>query len=164
MSSASDVGSADAASCEKAYRAAAMKFHPDRNPAGADMMKACNAAIAAIRKWYAEGNDELRPHTNPTGYGDALAEALAALAGLEGLAVEICGSWVWVGGNTKQYKDVLKAAGYRWGRQKAKWYFRPEGYRRRFKGKAWSMDEIREHHGSQAYQPGPGRDKIAGAA
>lgn len=164
-------GSADLASCETAYRRAAMKYHPDRNPAGADMMKAINAAIAAIRKWYAEGRDELRPHNNPTGYGAALNDALNALAGLDGLDIEICGSWVWVGGNTKTHKDALKAAGYRWGRQKAKWYFRPEGYKRRHRGKAWTMDQIREYHGSQAYHAGPAGDddrkpagKIRGAA
>lgn len=164
-------GSADLASCETAYRRAAMKYHPDRNPAGADIMKAVNAAIAAIRKWYAEGRDELRPHNNPTGYGDELAAALNALHGLAGLDIEICGSWVWVGGDTKPNKEALKAAGYKWGRQKAKWYFRPEGYvSRRPKGaKPWTMDEIRNYHGSQAYHA-PDREesrpagKIRGAA
>lgn len=163
-------GSADLASCETAYRRAAMKYHPDRG-GSADMMKAINAAVAAIRKWYAEGRDELRPHTNPSGYGDALNAALQALHGLAGLDIEICGSWVWVGGDTKPHKDALKAAGYRWGRQKAKWYFRPEGYKsRRPKGaKPWSMDQIREYHGSQAYHA-PDREesrpagKIRGAA
>jgi hypothetical protein len=27
--------------------------------------------------------------------------------------IEICGLWVWVGGETKKHKDTLKAAGYK---------------------------------------------------
>lgn len=150
-------GTADSDSCETAYRRAAMKFHPDRNPAGADMMKACNAAIESIRKWYADGNDELRPHTNPSGYGDLLNEALNALNGLDGLDIEICGSWIWVGGNTKAHKETIKAAGYKWGRNKSRWYFRPEGYQKRHKG-SWSMDKIRDHHGSEHYNNNRGDD------
>ena len=152
-------GATDPASCETAYRRAAMKYHPDRNPAGGEMMKAINAAIGAIREWYKNpDNDPLRPHENPTGYGDELAEALNACAGLDGLEIEICGSWVWVGGNTKAHKTELKAAGFKWGAKKSKWYFRPAGYVKRGKG-TWSMDKIRDYHGTQAYRAGPAEEK-----
>ena len=31
-----------------------------------------------------------------------------------GLEIEICGLWMWVGGETKKHKDALKDAGYKW--------------------------------------------------
>ena len=33
---------------KRAYRKAAMTYHPDRNPAGAEMMKIINAACACV--------------------------------------------------------------------------------------------------------------------
>ena len=40
---------------------------------------------------------------------------------LEGIEVELCGSWLWIGGNTKEHKDALKAAGCRWCSKKKLW-------------------------------------------
>lgn len=142
-------GAADLPACEQAYRRAAMRYHPDRNPAGAEMMKAVNAAIEALRRWYADpANDPLRDHTNPTGYGDALNDALNAIIGIEELDIEICGSWIWVSGNTRAHARRLRKAGYRWGKEKQKWYYRPAGYKRHHSG-TWSMERIREYHGSE---------------
>ena len=36
---------------KKAYRAAAQKYHPDRNPAGLEMMKLVNAAFDVLKNW-----------------------------------------------------------------------------------------------------------------
>lgn len=64
------------------------------------------------------------------------------------LEIEICGTWVWVSGDTKPVKEGLKAAGFRWAPKKMKWYWKPAGQRSFGRGK-WSMDEIREFHGSE---------------
>ena len=36
------------------YRQAALKFHPDRNPAGAEMMKIINAAYDVLKDYAGE--------------------------------------------------------------------------------------------------------------
>lgn len=154
-------GAADAASCETAYRRAAMKFHPDRAGGSTEMMSAVNQAIESIREWYAAGNDELRSHDEPTGYGDLLAAAIAAVVELEGIAIEICGSWVWITGDTKPHKEAFKTAGYKWGAKKQAWYFRPAGYKSRGRGK-WSLDEIREFHGSQSVPGRAPKNRVTG--
>lgn len=46
------------------------------------------------------------------------AEILAVLMGLKGLEIEICGNWLWIGGETKENKDALKGAGCRWASKK----------------------------------------------
>lgn len=43
----------------------------------------------------------------------ATMDALAKME-LDGVQIELIGSWLWVSGNTKPIKDSLKAAGFRW--------------------------------------------------
>lgn len=77
---------------------------------------------------------------------ERIREAIEKIITLDGLEIEICGLWVWVGGETKKHKDALKAAGYKWAIKKVKWYFAgvPAGGFRQF-----DMDEIRRRYGSQ---------------
>lgn len=131
------------------YRRLSAKYHPDRNPAGLEMMKMINAAWQALsdyagEKFESNGNDE--QSFNADEYSEAINEALNKIINL-GLEIEICGSWIWVSGDTKAHKDVLKEAGFRWAPKKLMWSFNPSPSKRRFKSN-YSMDEIRNAHGS----------------
>ena len=128
---------------KKAYQIKAKEFHPDRNLHGAEIMKMINAAYDVVKEL-----DDIEVFENETmkNYPDALKEALQAIDSLTGLVIEICGSWVWVSGDTKTHKQALKAAGYMWSKNKSMWYFRPNS-KRAYKGKGsreWGIDEIRE--------------------
>lgn len=87
---------------KKAYRQAAQQFHPDRNPAGAEMMKMINAAYDILKDFNgvipcgdsASGNID----TNEENYSEAVNEAVNKIIHLDGLDIEICGAWVWVSG------------------------------------------------------------------
>jgi len=68
---------------------------------------------------------------------------------LDGIKAEVCGSWLWVEGNTKEHANSLKDAGLKWARKKKKWYWRPAGQKRKRSGKPWEMEKIREKYGSQ---------------
>jgi len=68
---------------------------------------------------------------------------------LEGVEAEICGKWLWVGGNTRPHANTLKAQGLKFARKKSKWYWRPEGHKRTRRGKSMSMDHIRGKYGSE---------------
>jgi uncharacterized membrane protein len=131
-----------------AYRRAAMKYHPDRNPAGLEMMQAVNAAYEALKEF--SGDVEQDAST----YADDLNDALNSIIECAGLEIEVCGAWVWVSGDTKAHKDTLKAAGYRWAPKKLRWYYRPEDWApmSRFARGRYSMEEIREKHGSVEVQ------------
>lgn len=131
------------ADIKKAYRKAAAKYHPDHNSAGLEMMKLVNVAYEAVKDF--EGNTEQKENRND--YGDAVNTALNAIINL-GLDIEICGAWVWVNGDTKPHREMLKAAGYLWAPKKMCWYFRPEEYKS-YNRSSWSMDKIRESYGSQ---------------
>lgn len=72
------------------------------------------------------------------------------LTSLKDIEVEICGSWVWVSGNTKIHKEVLKDLKFRYAHKKQAWYFHSEPYKKRSK-RELTLDEIRELFGSQKY-------------
>lgn len=70
------------------------------------------------------------------------------------IKIEICGSWVWVSGNTKPYKEQIKSVktgeGYKCGfsAKKVMWYFSPATYRK-FSKRVLDIEEIRNLYGSK---------------
>lgn len=131
---------------KKAYRKASSKYHPDKG-GSVEMMQAVNQAYEALKDY--EGVVD----SGGVGYGDALNEAINKIINLQGIKVEVCGSWVWVTGNTKPYAKVLGrkegGAGFYYASKKKAWYFRPDDWRSSNRGN-WSLDDIREKHGSEA--------------
>jgi preprotein translocase subunit Sec63 len=133
---------ADEATVKQAYRRAAQKYHPDKG-GSTEMMQTVNEAYNILQSNYGS----LPSINTDQGYADRLNDAINAIVTLPGLIIEVCGLWVWVSGDTKTHKEVLKAVGYYWASKKFMWYFRPvdqQGGR----GKS-TMDDIRTKYGSQ---------------
>lgn len=92
-----------------------------------------------------------------TVYGDIKESAgdfimiLDHLLKLDGLEIELCGRWLWIGGNTKPHKEKLKACGCRWSNSKKLWYwhFAEDGDRWHRGNK--SMNQIRRKYGSTRF-------------
>lgn len=139
-------GMIDRDSVKQAYRRAAMQYHPDVNPAGAEMMQIVNAAYEALKDY--AGEIETSQDVEIT-YPEAVNAALNAIIGLVGLEIEICGAWVWVSGATYPHRATLKEAAFRYASKKRRWYFRPEGWRSSSRGN-YTMDDIRDRYGSDA--------------
>ena len=76
-----------------------------------------------------------------------LREVLQQIITFEGINIEIVGCWIWVDGNTYSYKDTLKGIGFKWAREKKKWYFHTEAFRKK-SHKKLSMEDIRNYYGS----------------
>ncbi len=138
-------GEIDSAAVKAAYHAAALKYHPDRNPAGAEMMIIVNAAYEVLKDF--AGVVVAAAQDGEFTYPEAVNAALNAIVALVGLNIEVCGAWVWVAGNTYLHRAALKAAGFRYASKKQRWYFRPEGWKSASRGK-FSMDDIRDKYGS----------------
>lgn len=129
-----------------AYRQACLKFHPDRNLAGNEMMILINEAkesLKAVTYPFEYKNED------GYNYGEEINEALNKIMNLEGLKIEVCGAWVWVSGSTKDQWILLKEAGFKFSPPKKMGYFRPEYAKtRRFKKDGLSMEEIRSKYGA----------------
>lgn len=139
---------------KKAYRKIAAALHPDNNP-GKDTTKEFQEMQAEFEKAF----DRLKNiHVNKDGetYEKETTETAAEFMDLInkllrlGVEVELCGSWIWLTGNTKAVKDELKAIGFKWSRNKSAWYFHREPYRKRSK-KSMSLEDIRRMYGSAKF-------------
>ena len=80
-----------------------------------------------------------------------LLEKIVALKQLPGLEINLCGSGVCIGRDTKPQRDVLKSLGCWWAAKKKLWYWHlpveTKYYRRK---KTKTMEEIEAKYGKQA--------------
>ena len=140
------------------YKRLVKKYHPD---CGGD-----NETMKAINNDYETAFNVLKDKHNKAADAEhqttetpfEFIEIVDKLMRMKGLEIELCGSWLWIGGDTYSNKDGLKAAGCKWSNNKKKWYWRHAEDARPHKGKAYSMDKIRAKYGSQ-YLTGNGTDK-----
>jgi len=136
---------------KEAFRKARSKYHPDRNPAGLEMMKAVNLAYAFLKK-LTDADETVATEGTGFDFGEAMNNAINAVIDMEGVLIEICGNWIWLSGNTRDHKDSIKAAGFYWASKKMMWYFRPADYKSSSRG-GYSIDDIREKFGSDTVKP-----------
>lgn len=132
------------------YKRLAKMYHPDCG--GSDeIMAQVNAQYDELAKILpktrADGTT-YQPRQEEREAPEQFRAAVAAVIGLDGLEIELCGAWLWVTGSTFAHRDALKAAGYRWSKNKQAWYWHEEGYQRKSR-KQYSLSEIRTMHGSE---------------
>lgn len=135
---------------KKEYKKLAMKNHPDAG-GSEEVMKAINAEYDEVFKRVKnihvnKDGQTYEKENNET--PDMFKEIIEALMRMQGVSIELIGCFIWVSGNTKEYKDELKKLDFKWHSKKACWYKAPEDYRR-FGKKQYSMDEIRDMYGVQ---------------
>lgn len=143
---------------KKAYHKLAMAHHPDMG-GSKEAMQEINLEYEALFERLKDIHRSSRPEGPRTYEAQEKTKETPAdfinicneLFKLHGLEVELCGRWLWIGGDTRQHKDRLKALGCKWskGKQKWSWHF-PEDAAMTYKGKkSWSMDRIRLQFGSE---------------
>ena len=81
----------------------------------------------------------------------SLREVLQKIINFDGIEIEIVGAWIWLSGNTYNYKKELKELGFKWASQKKQWYFHTDIFRKK-SHKSLSMDDIRSYYGSTKVQ------------
>lgn len=134
---------------KKEYRRLCMLHHPDR---GGDLktMQEINAehdkVFETLKHQHNATSDAAHQTTETAAEFRRVVESLINLPGLE---IELCGSWLWVGGNTYQNREALKAAGLRYSKGKKKWYWRHEEDMTRRSHRSMSMEYIRTKYGTE---------------
>ncbi|MCD8015912.1 MAG: molecular chaperone DnaJ [Lachnospiraceae bacterium] len=143
---------------KKEYKRLALKWHPDIS--GSDKeMKEINSEYDRLFEMLKDVHESAdgNTYTSKEATKESASEyrdIINALIHLEGIAIEIIGSWVWVTGNTYQYKDDLKQLRFRFSKSKRAWYYHSADYRKTSK-KTFTLNEIRDLYGSETIQTEP---------
>ena len=138
------------------YRTLAVKHHPDCGGSTADM-QSINAEydlLFAKLKDIHTSADGSTYTAKTTETSEQFKNIINRLIVLEGINIEIIGSWVWVTGNTYRHKELIKSLMFRWSSSKKAWYFHGNDYHKTSK-KTFTLDEIRDLYGSQTVTSKP---------
>lgn len=146
----------------KQYKELLKQYHPDNANGSTEATQEINAEYDRLFKQLKNKHESKQTSTdgakadfNANKYDfeadEKLREVLQKIINFANINIEIVGCWLWVDGNTYEYKDTLKALGFKWAREKKKWYFHSEVFRKRSKRKL-SMDDIRNLYGSTEVQ------------
>ena len=133
------------------YRKLAFQYHPDRG-GNDEAMKAVNneydELFPRLKKVHRarDGETYTKESTETPEQYREIINVLLQLH-MNGVDIEIIGSFIWLSGNTKPYKDEIKALGFKWSQNKTAWYLPPEGYKK-FGRKQFDLDEIRAMYSS----------------
>ena len=139
---------------KKEYKKLAFANHPDRN-GDVEVMKAINNEYEeALNNLKLNGN---KADKESTEVASEFIEIINSIINLEGLVIEIVGSWIWITGNTKEHKEVLKANGFYYASKKKAWYLKPSDYKSKSR-KHYSLDEIKSKYGSTKVEGGKNKN------
>ena len=159
---------------KKQYKRLILMYHPDlaaKN--GLTVEEATKACQTINAEW-----DYLRKHNynihegqNGGSYTDwtqdapddvtnAYADIIEQLIHMDGVLVEICGSFIWLSGNTYAHKADIKSLGFRWASKKKMWFLAPSDWKKKGR-RELSMGEIRDTYGSVKVASGYSRYALA---
>lgn len=137
----------------KEYRRLSMIHHPDKGGDPEvmkevnneyeklfDSLKAAHNARAA-----ADETGRTRPIYETA---EQFRDVINKIINIPDIIIELCGSWIWVSGNTQACKDILKSAGMFWASKKKMWYWRCKEDASHGRGSK-DMSYIRNKYGSE---------------
>ena len=148
---------------KRMYRQLAKQYHPDN---GGDAQEMANLNNEYHELW----NKLKNVHVNKDGETytretnetpEEFINLIHTLMSLEGIIIEVIGCFVWVSGETKPHKEILKMLKFRWHSKKLCWYLSPEDYERRSR-RDYEMDEIRAMYGTSGEVNSDGKKKLEG--
>ena len=135
---------------KKQNRQQATKLHPDAGGNEEEfkvMYKEFETLFNKIKNQYNKVVRETQQGHEKTETPEVYADIINALIRYDDLIIELCGTWIWISGNTKEHKEVLKANKCRWAKNKEMWYFRLEEYASHNR-RTSTMDDIRARYAS----------------
>lgn len=142
---------------KQVFKQYAFKLHPDKggnHDAFVELQQQYQAKLKSLNGQTSRGFDN-KDHTYY--YNESveteIMEKIDQLIKLKmtGVMIELVGTWIWLSGNTNQYKEKLKELKLRWHRQRVKWYFHTKNTHKRRMSKL-SFDDIRLAYGSKTFE------------
>lgn len=134
---------------KKMYKKLAVQYHPDLG-GSTEIMQEINAEydylFEALKNIHTTATGDTYEKTTDE-MPETFRNIINQIIGLDGISIELIGSWIWVTGDTYKNKKVLKAAGFKWVNSKKAWAWHHEGTGKTSK-KKFSLDDIRMMYGT----------------
>lgn len=142
------------------YKELLKKYHPDNPQGSTEATQEINAEYDRLFKLLKDRHESksadskesnAKTDFNNMKYDftedELLREMLQKVIHFDGITLEIIGNWLWISGNTYQYRKELNDLGFKFAGQKKSWYWHSEAFRKR-SHKKLSMEDIRNYYGS----------------
>lgn len=142
---------------KKTYKKLALKLHPDCGGSNEEMAQLNNEYDELFSKLKnTHKNKDRETYTKettetPEQFKDIINQLFNLK--MENVEIEIVGTFIWLTGNTKEYKDSIKEQGFRYSGNKKAWYKAPDDYKKRSR-KNYDMSTIRGMYGSTKVNQG----------
>ncbi len=132
------------------YRQLAMKHHPDRTGGDNATMQAINVEYQnCLKSFDGQTDGEHTYHYDETKEQQVIDKIYELLAlRLNGIEINLIGLWVWVTGETKQHRKVLKAVNCKWHSKRLCWYW--HNGKKRFQSKG-NLSELAKKYGVKTF-------------
>lgn len=142
---------------KRQYKTLVFKHHPDvcadKAQATADM-KQINAEYEYLLP-YADSIETIaceQKHEKKVTHhdiNDGYREIIEKIVFLEGIKIEIMGSWIWISGRTYNYADTFRKLTFKWSANKKAWYWYQGIDRKKFYKGHHNLNEVRRIWGCQ---------------
>ena len=152
------------------YRRLSLIFHPDKETGDTVKFQKLGEAYEQLQNEYSFRTSVLKEkereefEADPNfwyTFGAEMEKAYIVIMNLP-VVIEIIGDWLWASGETYPHRELFKEAGFFFSRKKAAWYWREEWKKQYYRRGKYSLEEIREMHGSQRIGKGKSKKAIDG--
>ena len=121
----------------KQYRDLLKKYHPD-NGGSEETTKEINNEYEQLFKVLKNRHSSESKSANKSNSNEStcynfeedekLREMLQKVIHFSDITIEIIGDWIWISGNTYQYRKDFKTLGFKFAGKKKMWYWHSESY------------------------------------
>ena len=132
---------------KKEYKKLAKVYHPDLG-GNEEIMKKLNNDYDSLFNLLKGSNNANSENRKVYETPEQTREFLNKIMMLD-VDVEICGSWLYITGNTKEVKEQLKELKCNWSKNKKCWYWFPNIENSKKRRGHYNMNEIRNKYGSE---------------
>ena len=140
---------------KKRYKELALKHHPDREGGNTAIMQEINNEY----KYFCDHPTFEYKHEGDKADLNIYPDVISKIINLKGIIIELIGAWLWVSGETKQHRTILKESGFWFAPKKSMWYFRPEGFKSNTH-KPLEINTIRNKYGSDVIKQNEREERI----